>query len=1094
VRYNFVGDITYLGRKDTQVKIHGQRLEIGEIEHHVTNAPHVRHAVTAYLEAGPFKKTLVATLSLDNLPKPQTSGKKAIEIVSGASRVDHAAEATKQLRNYLSDRLPKYMVPRTIVVVEAMPLSTTGKLDRRQIEKFLTEASNETQRRIAKISDSAWSSKYKSEPPSTPAEKKLHSVWSRVLNVSLEEIGINSSFLRLGGDSISALQLVAKCRQEGIKISVQDVLRTKSLAELARGAILSTSLATIDTGIVETPYHAFDLSPIQQMYFDLAPKENNHITQSFFLRCKQYVEVHSLSEAVHKLVSTHAMLRARFKPAEDGQWRQLITAGNGPQAHHLRHHRVDSIDNARPIAEQTRAYLSITSGPIFAAVIFSIGDEQFIFLTAHHLVVDLVSWRIILQDLEELLRSSQYALTASMSFQSWCRLQGNHARALSPELTLPLSLRPETKKDDDWGMVGRSNKVKDLVSRSFTMDPDHTDLLLGICNEVFGTEPVELFHASVFQSFYAVFGYSPAIFHEGHGREPFDDNIDLSRTVGWFTTVYPVSVPVEAAEDIFDIVRRTKDSRRSIPSNGRPYFASRYLNPEGRDQFQKLAPEIALNYHGRFQQLEGEDALFEQMPISGLISSDDDPNANRLALIDIEISIEDGRLLFTFLYNRHMTKQSLFGKWIEHCKNSLGEIVTLHKYQSAQYTLTDFPLFRDDYPVLQRLLRVMISPNGDFQRDEIEDIYPCSPMQQDLLLSQSKGLRYYQGMWLWEISHRCSEIVDPCRLQRAWQEVVERHALLRTVFVRDLMQQDHWDQVVLRRPDIKVSRLFEKTATTARRALQDWPAFDYPNLQPLHRLIICAASEGKVLCRLDISHAINDGTAMEVLLRDWSRAYDGDTSQATGRDSHFRDYIAYLQSSQREVLRGYWTTYLTGLIPCHFPLSTSLELDDRSRRQQSFPVKFPESLDLPTFCEANSTTLANLIRTVWALVLRRYTQADAVCFGYLVYGRDVPIEGPFEIAGPLFNTLVCESHIKGTMSLTELLQNMQQDYIESLPHQNCSFAEMQRTMIDPPGTQGERLFNTLVNHRRTVAPLNADYQSLTFKEIECQDPMDVSNV
>jgi hypothetical protein len=192
----------------------------------------------------------------------------------------------------------------------------------------------------------------------------------------------------------------------------------------------------------------------------------------------------------------------------------------------------------------------------------------------------------------------------------------------------------------------------------------------------------------------------------------------------------------------------------------------------------------------------------------------------------------------------------------------------------------------------------MISPNGDFQRDEIEDIYPCSPMQQDLLLSQSKGLRYYQGMWLWEISHRCSEIVDPCRLQRAWQEVVERHALLRTVFVRDLMQQDHWDQVVLRRPDIKVSRLSKKPPRLHAGHCKTGRHSTIQISNPSSSHYLCGI-RGKVLCRLDISHAINDGTAMEVLLRDWSRAYDGDTSQATGRDSHFRDYIAYLQSSQR---------------------------------------------------------------------------------------------------------------------------------------------------------------------------------------------------
>ena len=1095
-RYTSTGDVIYVGRKDTQIKVHGQRVEIDEIEHHLTMAPHVKHAVVTYPKTGFLRKKIVATLSLSDLPKPRLPVSGALEDIRETPRILQAEQEADRVRDYLSDKIPDYMAPKAIIVVEDVPLSIAGKLDRRQVESALTGITNENHPRAMSSYQESEALTKTLAPTSTPIEKHLQSSWSHVLNIPLDRIGKESSFLRLGGDSITALQLISKCRREGLRVSVQDTLRTKTLAELAQKASAINDPQISVYVQKEESDSDFQLSPIQELYFQFAPRGENQTTQSFFLRAKRYLDTESVSKAIAKLVSMHAMLRARFVLVDGVQWRQFIPTERGCESVNLACHYVSSLKEAKVLAEQSRRTLNIKSGPVYAINLFNIGGTQFLYLTAHHLVVDLVSWRIILQDLHELLQDNLYSPTPSTSYKIWCQEQAAYAaRKLPPEVAFPSPLRPRALTEDFWAMSGRPNRPQDIIKKHFDMSSRETGLLLGRCNEVFGTKPLEIFHGCIIHSFHSIFGREPIVFQEGHGRESFDEKIDLSRTVGWFTSLYPVAVSLEGTPGLFYWIRNSKDCCRSIPGNGWPYFASRFLNPDGKRSFEDLMPEILVNYQGRFQQLERVDAVFEQLSTSDLIDSDDDLEARRLSLVDIEITVHNQCLQFAFSYNKYMKYQDRLEQWIHQCQNSLSEVTVLYNRWTPQHTLSDFPLFKGDYRTLDRLLQTV---NSDIVGNLIiGNLYLCSPMQHELLKSQSKGRGHYQAMWLWEVTLTDPEksiSLDPLRLQKAWSDVVRRHECLRATVVSDEKQPNTWYQVVLETPIVHVSIETEPTAMARMTELQTQPPVDYHALTTLHRLQISKASADKLICRLEISHAISDGIAMEVLLSDWIQAYSGKLTDSLPKISEYRDYLRYLFTNPRLEAQMYWKDYLRGIHPCIIPVSPCLCPSGQSFHHTSVDIHLSSSHDMATFCETHEVTQASFVRTIWALVLHRYAHSSAPCFGYTVYGRDIPLENSFSIAGPLFNFLVYRASIDPLQSLLQLLHATQQDYVASLPCQVYSFPEAQAT-CQIPEIEGNRPFNTLVNYRRAVAPSEKqeEYATIKFNEIKCRDPMDVSD-
>ncbi|KAF2468358.1 acetyl-CoA synthetase-like protein [Lindgomyces ingoldianus] len=613
VKYNLDGTLMFIGRKDAQIKIHGQRVELAEIEGYMARHIRTRHVV------------------------------------------QHIHDLEALLREYL----PPYMVPSTWVPLKDLPLNASGKLNRHLLEDWLCHLDWHT---IAKIDTM-------SHPPTTvePQTHKQHilrNACGDILNSTPAKIDIQRSFVANGGDSISAMRLSSYCRTLGLTLSVSSLLKGKSLIIVADPASMDAPTPVLTH--VEVLDKAFSLSPIQRWFFDQAPleehlNERHHYNQGFYVKMSRFVSPQRLSVAMHKIVQHHSMLRVRFTTSRGG-WTQSAPRVEDA-VYNFSSVDAQSLSEITSNAIELHRSLNFEHGPVLATALYHLTPEnvQYLILVAHHLVVDLVSWRIIMDDLEALLSDKE--LIHSTPFQVWTQLQAEEVR----------------DNLDFWNFNERtSNTTHDHIMKTFEADLATTSLLLKDSNIAFNSEPVDIILAAVWDAFFRSFPERTGltIFNEGHGREPLTDTaIDLSRTVGWFTSLSPLHVDRSVDDSAVHTVRLVKDARRRLPTNGLAYWVSRFLNPDGIKAFESHSSpmEVQFNYLGQFQQLERADSLFTAINLDAAVPATS-PHMPTSVLFDINVIIEAGVAKFCFAWNRHIDHQDSILAWIAQIVPSLQSL------------------------------------------------------------------------------------------------------------------------------------------------------------------------------------------------------------------------------------------------------------------------------------------------------------------------------------------------------------------------------------------------------------------------------------
>jgi non-ribosomal peptide synthase protein (TIGR01720 family) len=885
------------------------------------------------------------------------------------------------------------------------------------------------------------------------------------------------------------MQFLAKCRAEGIPLALNQVLRAKSIAHLARSVEPSLVL---DYGNEQTD-KLFPLSPVQRLYFQTKGNENgSHFNQSFTTRLSRSVPTKTLKAAFDNIVKCHSMLRARFARTEDGEWQQFVL-GNAANSYAFKTHNIAATSDAAALISASQQGLNIQNGPVFAVDVFNTEtDEQIVFIVAHHLVVDVVSWKVILGDLEDILTSTKsHELQKELPFQAWCEKQTAHAlQSVSQETMRGQSPTVQTTDLAFWGMDKRPNVYGDVERDEFIIDADTTKLALNT-NGALRTDIVDLLLAATFHSFSRVFinRKVPTIFNESHGRETWDEgNLDLSRTVGWFTTMYPITVPISEDEDeVIHTIRQLKDLRRRIKDNGRPYFAHRFLTEDGQQRHAgQETMEVLFNYLGSTQQADTGDSLLQPIQFSEdyeEMTSDVGTKTARLALFEISASVVDGQIQMGFMYNRWMKNQKGIRRWIAECQRTLEEMITtLADMKTPQPTMSDFPLLPlESYERLDRVLKTLPAV-GIATYDQVEDIYPCSSIQEGMLLSQIRDPESYWSFTAFEIKSK-SGPVDANRLAMAWQKVVDRHQALRTVMVDSVCKGGVFDQIVVKHPE---TGLVTYTCTdadlTAKLASIKYAELNGKRKPHLpHQAAIVQTSSGRIVVKIIVNHAVIDGGSLAVIGRDLEDAYQGTLTEDEG--PLYSEYIKHLRGLDSNVAIEYWKKQLSGVQPCYFP--PVLQQIGKQRQLHSVDMRFHRYAELHVLAEQNNVTVANILLAVWALILRSYTGASDVCYGYLTSGRNVPVDDVENAVGAFINMLVSRIKITSSSSLLDIILKVQNDFIESVPHQHCSLAQFQHDL----GLSGKALFNTAVsiqNSGATQGPVKPE-ANIEFEQIDGHD-------
>jgi amino acid adenylation domain-containing protein/non-ribosomal peptide synthase protein (TIGR01720 family) len=1040
-RYSANGNVEYVGRADTQVKVRGFRIEPEEIEVQLRNHRAVKHAVVVVREDAEGNKRLVAYV------------------------VCHRQQACTpdELRAYLKNELPEYMLPAAVVLLDALPLSGSGKVDVRALpapEEIKTEEDY-----VA---------------PRTSVEQELARIWQEVLG--LERVGITDNFFELGGDSIVSIQIVARAREAGLLITPKQVLNYASILELAAVTTISREPAAeeeeelgrrfpqmnADLICVDLRKSAAEftipLIPIQHWFFEQQLPEPHHYNQAVMLELKQPVSADLLEKTLGKLIEHHHALRLRFE--HDGRdWKQAIAAR---ETHEI-FTRVDlssltaeaQTAEIKTIADKMQSSLDLGDGPIIRAVYFDLGAARShrLLIAIHHLAVDGVSWRILLDDMqrtyEQLQRGEEVKLPAkTLSFKRWSELLSAHAQTAAVRQELEY-WTAEPRRNVRKLPVDRTgdNSVDSARSVSVSLRVEETRLLLQEVPRAYQTQINDVLLTALAQALSEWTGEKKVLVDlEGHGREEIVEGCDLSRTIGWFTTIFPVLLEVSNSSAPGETLKSVKEQLRHVPNRGIGYGLLRYLRGDETisAQLEKLPPaQVSFNYLGQLDQVFSDGTtpfILTNDPVGHSRSK----LGRRQHLIEIDGEVRDGRLQMEWVYSNELHAQQTIEavaesfirrlrKLIEHCV--LREV--------REYTPSDFPLARLNERQLAQIQRTA---------GPIEDVYPLSPMQEGMLFHSIYGSDggIYTTQLVCELNGRLNEEI----FGRAWQAAADAHAVLRTGFEWEVVEEPV--QVVRRSVKVRLKR--EDWRRLGRREREEnlekylrqerEQEFDLKQ-SPLMRLVLVRTGSDESLFIWTSHHLLLDGWSLPIVLRDVLTAYDrlrrGEQASLKPERS-YRDYITWIKKQDLRAAESFWRRLLEGFkSPTPLPTHRIPTPGDSQYAEQQ--IQLPESATarLQRFAQRHQLTQNTVVQGAWALLLSSLTGQEDVVFGVVVSGRSAPVAEVDSMVGLFINTLPARATITAGAEVAVWLKQLQAQQAEISQYEYSPLARVQAWSEVEPG-------------------------------------------
>jgi amino acid adenylation domain-containing protein/non-ribosomal peptide synthase protein (TIGR01720 family) len=1007
------GSIEYLGRIDHQVKVRGFRIELGEIEAALDQHPLVSESVVVAREDGPGQRRLVAY------------------VVASHGETISASE----LRGYLKERLPDYMVPAAIVEMEALPLSANGKIDRKRLPA--PDGARLTSEYVA---------------PPTSVEQSLADIWSEVLGV--KRVGIHDNFFELGGDSILSIMVIFRARKAGLRLTTQQIFQHQTIAELAAAAVGMTVEA--EQGLVTGD---IPLTPVQRWFFEHKQESPHHFNQSILLETPRDLNVKALDEALGRLTLHHDALRLRFNLSET-EWAQAAL-GEIDRLRLLHFDRVDLSGCPPPEraaaleghAARMQASLNISEGPLLAAAHFDFGPNQpgRLLLIVHHLAIDGVSWRILVEDLitvyVQLLRDAVPQLPPkTTSYKQW-------GLALD-ELAKSQQLADEA---DYWAAPARS-RVKPLpVEGACDEAPNiaaYSEALthrLGACEtRVLIEEAQRQYRAQANEMLLAALAIALKewsgerlllIDIEHHGREELFESVDLSRTVGWFTTIAPALFELPDSAAPGDALRAVKEQMRAMPRRGIGYGLLRYSSgaPEIQSRLKSQPPaQIIFNYLGQTDQVL---ASYEGWRLAPEPTGSDESATNRRAhLIEVNAIITGGELRVDWVYSRR-----------HHSRETIQQVI-------GSFDRALRALLAACAPDIGALL----ANQTRLKPESVEDVYMLSPLQSGMLFRsvfEPESEAYFE-----QLSCVIEGPLDVDLFRRAWERVVERQAVLRTAFAWEGLDEPL--QIVLRSVELpwelrdlegiapdEQRRVFERFLEEDRARKFDLSA------APAFRLALTRLAPDRHAFCWSHHHILLDGWSVSNLLEEVMAFYESGGQAALPEARAYRSYIDWIQEQDAAESEAYWRDHLSG-----FDLPTRLPTDgERSseRRYDKEEVALDERLSerLRAVAGQHHITPNTLMRGVWAILLSCYGDDGDVCFGVTLAGRPAALDGAGSMAGLFINTLPLRVKVDENARLSDWLRQIQDLHAEIEKFSHTSLADVQRWADIPAGM---RLFESIL--------------------------------
>ncbi|NHN25923.1 amino acid adenylation domain-containing protein [Flavobacterium jejuense] len=994
------GTILFMGRIDEQVKISGFRIELREIENMLNTHSNVEECVVVAKEKAGHNYLVAYYLS--------------------ESEINPLS-----LRSHLAEKLPIYMLPAHYIQIDSFPLTANGKLNVKALPEPELKGNEDY------------------EAPSSLEEKLLVNEWSKVLGIP--KLGITDNYFSVGGDSIVSIQISSKMRNAGYEVSVQDIFKNPTIKELALKIkpVISQSDQSVVSGSVE-------LSPIQRWFFNNSSIDQHYFNQSSMIHFKKSITSDTVFEIFTKIFEHHDALRIVFN-RDNGRINQENIGLNFPISLEEKYFDNDDEVNKLILKESNRiqASIDLENGPLIKLGLFQTVEGSQLLIVIHHLVVDGVSWRILFEDIKTLYNQilNKQKLTLPLktdSFQKWSKSLTEYTKT---DIYEKAKLYWHSLSNKNIDLMKRDfqegiNMFSDHCRESFKLKSKYTSKLLGDVHKTFGTQINDILLTALLLSIHKQFGLKSLLIDlEGHGREDIIQGINTSRTIGWFTSIYPVILE-KNEKGLNDQIKTVKEHLKKIPNNGIDYLLNKYFQETDNQEFRnknEVKSQISFNYLGQLS--SDYESFFTTQEGKG-----NEVSLNMSQNYDWNIIgfVSNGEFALNLVYSKQQYKKETINAFMNTYKSCLEEVidycVSYNKPELSPSDLTYNNLSIEELDVLQN-------------KYDIEDIYTLSSMQEGMLFHsvlESNSEMYFEQKVLTLKGDISVETVE-----QSMNDLMNRHDIFRTVFLYKNYERPI--QIVLkeRKIDFSFFDIRKDCIHSSKNELIESyqkndakKAFDLSK-DVLMRIVLLQTQDDEFVLIWSHHHILMDGWCTSIVWNDFKLLYSNkrlNKNISLLPAAKYANYIEWLEDRNKKDSITYWESYLSnyGSLATIPKKTVSQTINrDYDLSSQEFIIDSKRVNFLKKVSKENSVTLNTILQTAWGIVLSKYNNTKDVVFGSVISGRPSEITGIENMVGLFINTIPVRVKYEEKDSVIELLKNCQNKALQNEQHQYHPLSEIQ---------------------------------------------------
>ncbi len=1037
------GNLEYMGRVDEQIKILGCRAELGELEEIAVTYPNILQAA-ACLDTTAEKNQI-------NLFFIKKSNRNAIDIA--------------KFNRFLKKQVPRYTVPSKIIEIARFPRTVNGKIDKNLLLK-----------KPSLINEQAV------EGPMSVKETLLLKIFQKLLGI--DSLNLEDNFFFLGGDSILAMHLISKINALGFQCSVRDVFEAPTIKKLVKKLHEKTAIKP-----TEPLAKDFTLTPIQHWFFEQSFTHPQQFVQTCWLEFQKTVDAELLLCCLREIIEWHEIFRLRFKK-EQGNWQQYYADKVNELCANF-----SVIDDPALVVQNFASEWAMNVAQDFdfetgyllkVALVRQQGQITHLLLVAHHLIMDGVSWQIFLDELQSLYVGSKEEESAnwqkfanSTSYQQWVYALDNYVASNSFK-----------QEQGYWQGIGPFTPIpidhQRGINTEFFADSVTIKLTAGKTYQLLRTL-ARTHHLNVEEILIALL--VKTLIHwcqtdyitldiERHGREELTKAINLSGTLGWFTSVVSLQLSCNIGLSLLEIVQMVQEQLKTLPYHGIGYGLRQYSE---KKSFKQQA-QIAFNYWGQLDQAFAQN--FFSLGELKLLSH---PENKRPYLITIDAVIKNKQLELSWIYSRNYHRRETIEKLTQYFLADLKDLL------SAKFLTEHFPTTISSFPEVSAQALEQIAQT--YAKSEIKNIYPLAPLQKGLLFHalESPTSEAYAVQLVWK--SEANKLLSIERLQKAFDFVVNRHDALRTSFIWEHIEQPlqivwekvqtpwtHYDWSAVHLGEEQQQRL-EVFLRAERQS-----GFDFHS-SGLLRGTVFNLPEHRHYIVITLHHILIDGWSLPLMLQEVSHHYEALEQLNFIPAKQYGDYIQWLQQQDSAKAKVFWTEYLRGfssptvlepLMKSHGPKAGSV-VDIQEHRWNLEEVLMWQ---ITRFVQENHLTLSVFFQGIWGLLLQHYSQSDDVVFGVTVTTRDPTMTQAEQIVGLMINTLPMRIAYQNNQPLTQYLAQIQANFAQVLPYHSTALSDIQEWSEVP---NDQPLFDSILiveNYLRIEKPTTI----MPFNEVRIIEP------